>query len=51
MRIYAFVVGLLAALLGAYLAYGGYQLIALGGSFYYLQSDIDALLKSSKTSN
>lgn len=23
----------------------------IGGSFYYLQSDIDALLKSSKTSN
>lgn len=35
-RIYAAIVGILIALTGAYLAHGGWQLLQLGGSLYYL---------------
>lgn len=35
-RVLAAFVGLVITLVGAYLAYGGWQLLGLGGSFYYL---------------
>ena len=35
-RVLAAIVGVITVLIGAYLAYGGLQLLQLGGSFYYL---------------
>ncbi|WP_312410892.1 membrane-bound PQQ-dependent dehydrogenase, glucose/quinate/shikimate family [Comamonas sp.] len=35
-RVFAAILGVIAIALGAYLAYGGLQLLQLGGSFYYL---------------
>ncbi|MBA3043459.1 MAG: membrane-bound PQQ-dependent dehydrogenase, glucose/quinate/shikimate family [Gammaproteobacteria bacterium] len=35
-RIYAFLIGVISAIAGGYFIYGGFQLLSLGGSLYYL---------------
>ncbi len=44
LRLYTVILGIILLVAGAYLVYGGGQLIGLGGSFYYLPAGIALIL-------